>query len=66
MKYNKSSLLRLGSFGGFTGGIIALVGYLLLSPQTDSVIFFVAIRVVVGATVAMIVGSILISKSTKD
>ncbi len=54
-KYN---LLWFGVVGGIAGGLIAIIGFWLLSPPTDSVILFVLLRVGVGAIVATIVGVI--------
>ncbi len=66
MPYNKLNLLKFGVFGGVSGGVIAIIGYLILSPQVDSLVFFVILRMIVGATVAMIMGPILITTNNKD
>jgi len=55
-KYN---LLWFSVVGGIAGGVIAIIGFWLLSPPTDSVVLFVLLRVVVGAVVATIVGLVL-------
>jgi uncharacterized membrane protein len=55
----KHSLLWFSVAGGIAGGVIAIIGFWLLSPPTDSVVLFVLLRVVVGAVVATIVGLIL-------
>lgn len=47
------------SLGGVLGGLIAIVGYLILLPETDSVVLFVLLRVLVGAVVGMIVGPLV-------
>jgi zinc transporter ZupT len=62
-----SSTGRLGFavIGGLLGGVIAIVGYWILSPSVDSVLLFVALRVMIGAMVAMIVGPIISSRYTK-
>lgn len=65
MNYNKSNLFRFGILGGIIGGVIAIIGFLILSPPTDSVVFFVLLRVVVGATVAMILYPILAPRIKK-
>jgi len=52
-KYN---LLWFSVVGGIAGGVIAIIGFWLLSPPTDSVTLFVLLRVGVGAVVATIVG----------
>ena len=57
--------LKFGVIGGLLGGVIAIVGFWILSPSVDSLLLFVALRVMVGAIVAMIVGPIIISKYTK-
>jgi len=62
MNNNLNNRLKFGVFGGITGGLIAIVGYLILSPQVDSIILFVLLRVVVGAVVAMLIGPIILSK----
>ncbi len=58
--------LRWGIIGGILGGVIAIIGFWILSPQTDSVILFVALRVAIGAIVAMILGPVLASRQTKN
>ena len=60
------NILKFGILGGILGGIIAIIGFLLLSPPTDSVILFVLLRVVVGSISAMIIGPILIKKLVKN
>jgi len=44
--------------GGFLGGAIGMVGYWILTPQTESVILFVLVRVIVGFVVATILAPI--------
>ena len=51
--------LRWGIIGGFLGGLIAIIGFWILSPPTDSVVLFVLLRVVVGSIVAMIMGPVV-------
>ena len=57
--------LRFAVIGGFLGGVIAIIGFWVLSPSVDSILLFVAVRVMVGAIVAMVVGPIIISRFTK-
>ncbi len=60
MHFNKlSNWLKWGVVGGILGGAIAIIGFWILSPPTDSVILFVLLRVIVGAIVAMIAGPII-------
>jgi hypothetical protein len=59
---NLNNRLKFGVFGGITGGLIAIVGYLILSPPVDSVILFVLLRVVIGIIVAILIGPIILSK----
>lgn len=59
------SRLRFGILGGFLGGVIALAGFWILSPPVDSLLLFVALRVLVGAVVAMLVGPLIISWQAK-
>ena len=65
MNYKKLNLFGFGILGGILGGIIAIIGFLILSPPTDSVILFVALRMIVGSIVAMIAGPILMHRRTK-
>ena len=58
-KLDSWSWIRWGIFGGVMGGVIAIIGFWILSPPTDSIILFVLLRVAVGAVVAMIIGPIL-------
>jgi len=51
--------LKWAVIGGALGGLIALAGSLIFMPETDSVVFFVLLRVLVGAVVAMIVAPLL-------
>ena len=48
--------------GGVLGGILAIIGYLILRSQTDSIILFVLLRVGIGALVATMAGPILIPR----
>jgi len=61
MNYNKLNLFGLG----IIGGIIAIIGFWILSPSTDSVVSFVLLRAIIGAIVAMIVGPIMIPSTKK-
>ncbi|NQU99266.1 MAG: hypothetical protein HQ538_00885 [Parcubacteria group bacterium] len=61
MKYNKLNLIRFGIIGGILGGVIAIIGFWILSPSTDSLFLFVLLRMVIGAVVAMLVGPLLAS-----
>jgi len=66
MRFDKlNNLLRWGIIGGFLGGLIAIIGFLILSPPTDSVILFIILRVIIGSIVAMISGPILTARLTK-
>ncbi len=60
-----NNLIRWGIIGGFLGGLIAVIGFWILSPPTNSVIFFVILRVMIGAIVAMIMGPILVKNKSK-
>ena len=60
MSFVKTSRLSMFIFGGIASGIIATVGFLLLSPSTDSPILFVLLRVALGAVVAIVVGPIVV------
>ena len=67
MYFDKStSLLKWAVIGGILGGAIAIIGYWILSPATDSVALFVLLRVVIGAIVAMVAGPIIASRLTKN
>ena len=57
--------LKFGVIGGFLGGVIAIVGYWILSPTVDSILLFVILTVFVGAIVAMIVGAFIVSRYAK-
>ncbi len=57
--------LRWGIFGGIIGGLIAIIGFLILSPSTDSIILFVLLRVAVGAIVATIIGPMVAVRASK-
>ena len=66
MRFDKlNNRLRWGIIGGFLGGLIAIIGFWILSPPTDSVVLFVMLRVAVGSIVAMIVGPILTKNKSK-
>jgi hypothetical protein len=60
--------IKWGIFGGLSGGMIAIIGFLILRPVTDSLVLFVGIRCIVGAVVAMIAGPIItkLGKKKKD
>lgn len=63
MRFDKlSNRLKWGIIGGILGGLIAIVGFWILSPPTDSVVRFVILRVIVGAIVAMVIGPVLVKK----
>lgn len=67
MRFNKlNNRLRWGIFGGFFGGLIAIIGFWILSPPTDSVVLFIILRVIVGSIVAMIMGPVVVSKSARN
>ena len=60
MRFNKlNNRLRWGIIGGFLGGLIAIIGFWILSPPTDSVVLFIILRVIVGSIVAMIMGPVI-------
>ena len=65
MRFDKLNLLEFGIIGGIIGGLIAIVGFLILSPSTDSVILFVMLRVIVGSIAAVIIGFILTKNRSK-
>ncbi len=66
MSFNKlNSRLKWGIVGGFLGGLIAIIGYWILSPSTDSVILFVIPRLIVGSVVAIIVGPMVAKVKSK-
>ena len=48
--------LRWGVIGGFLGGLIAIIGFWILSPPTDSIVLFVILRAIIGSIVAMVIG----------
>ncbi len=60
-----NSWFKWAIFGGILGGVIAIIGYWIMQPQTDSVILFVLLRVAVGAIIAMIIGPIFIKNKSK-
>ena len=67
MRFNKlNNRLRWGFFGGFFGGLIAIIGFWIFSPPTDSVVLFVILRVIVGSIVAMIIGPIVATRSARN
>ena len=61
-----SSRLRWGIIGGFLGGLIAIIGFWILSPPTDSVVLFVMLRAIIGSIVAMIIGPISAPRLVKN
>jgi len=52
--------------GAILGVLIALVGFWILAPDVDSLFLFLLLRAAVGATVAMIVGPIILSRKNKS
>ena len=60
-----NNLLKFGVMGGFLGGLIAIIGFWILSPLTDSVVLFIIVRVIVGAMVAMMIGPIVAKRLVK-
>jgi len=67
MRFNKlNSRLRWGIIGGFLGGLIAIIGFWILSPPTDSIVLFVILRAIVGSIVAMIVGPKIATRSARN
>ena len=66
MRFNKlNNRLRWGIIGGFLGGLIAIIGFWILSPPTDSVVLFVLLRVIIGSIVAMIIGPMMVTRSAR-
>jgi hypothetical protein len=60
MRFDKlQNLFRWGIIGGFFGGLIAIVGFWILSPPTESVFQFVMLRAIIGSIVAVIAGPVL-------
>ena len=67
MRFNKlNNRFKWGIIGGFLGGLIAIIGFWILSPQTSSVVLFVMLRVIIGSIVAMIAGPILTTRFTNN
>ena len=63
MRFNKlNNRLRWGFFGG----LIAIIGFWIFSPPTDSVVLFVILRVIIGSIVAMIMGPIVATRSARN
>jgi len=63
MRFNKlNNRLRWGFFGG----LIAIIGFWIFSPPTDSVFLFVILRVIIGSIVAMIIGPIVATRSARN
>jgi len=61
--------LKWGIVGGIIGGVIAIIGFWILSPPVNSLVLFVILRIGVGAVVAMIamiVGPIATTRLTKN
>lgn len=66
MPFNKlGNLFRWGVIGGLLGGLIAIIGFWIISPSTDSVVLFVVLMAIIGSIVAMIVGPIFTTRFTK-
>ena len=63
---NLSNWLRWGIIGGFLGGLIAIIGFWILSPQTDSLVLFLIPRIIIGSIVAMIAGPIVTTRLAKN
>jgi len=63
---NFKILLKFGAMGAILGVLIALVGFWILAPDVDSLFLFLLLRAAVGATVAMIVGPIILSRKNKS
>ena len=67
MHFNKlNNRFKWGVIGGLLGGLIAIIGFWILSPPTESVVLFVILRVIIGAIVATIIGPILTTGLTKN
>ena len=67
MRFDKfNNWLRWGIIGGILGGLIAIIGFWIMSPPTDSVILFIILRVIIGSIVAMIAGPIITTRLTKN
>jgi len=54
-----SNWLRWGIIGGFLGGLVAIIGFWILSPSVDSLALFIILRIIIGSVVAAIIGPIL-------
>ena len=66
MRFDKlQNLFKWGIFGGSLGGLIAIIGFWILSPPTESIFLFVMLRAIVGLIVAMIAGPILTRNKSK-
>ena len=66
MRFDKlNNWLRWGIIGGIIGGLIAIIGFWILSPPTDSVVLFVFLRVIIGSIVGMIMGPMLVKNKSK-
>jgi multisubunit Na+/H+ antiporter MnhG subunit len=57
--------LTWAAAGGVLGGLIALVGYFIFLPETESLALFLLLRVFVGAVVASVVGPLLAKAKMK-
>jgi len=67
MNFNKlNNRFKWGIIGGFLGGLIAIIGFWILSPPTESVVLFVLLRMIIGSIVAMIIGPILATGLIKN
>jgi zinc transporter ZupT len=66
MRFKLNNWLKWGIIGGVLGGVIAVIGFWVLSPSTDSVVLFVILRVIIGTIAAMIIGPILTTRLTKN
>ena len=63
---NLKILLKFGAMGAVLAVLIALVGFWILAPDVDSLFLFLLLRAAVGATVAMIVGPMILRRKNKS
>ena len=53
----------LAAYGALLAGMIAMVGYLVLAPEVQSLPAFLGLRMAIGALVAGVVGPVVIRLS---
>jgi hypothetical protein len=62
---SKLKLWQFSIIGGVLGGMLAIIGYFIYSPTVDSLIFFVILRIFIGAVVATVAGPIIFTLTGK-